>query len=175
VTAPYKRAHRHYAAALAADVRTAGAKVRSDTSYWQTALEGYVRDHSLDAVVESALADPDDFRASSAAYRSSRHRIEVVALATPDAWSQLGMYSSAGIADADQVLAVCGLSRPAGRPARPRLSRGCSVRAHSAGSYRPVDGSKVERRIRPGPAPRFGLDCSETGCHARAPPAPLLV
>jgi hypothetical protein len=76
---------------LAADVRTAGAKVRSDTSYWQTAIEGYIRDHSLDAVVESALADPDDFRASSAAYRSSQHRIEVVALATPEAWSQLGI------------------------------------------------------------------------------------
>lgn len=87
----YKRAHRHYAAALAADVRTAGAKVRSDTGYWQTAIEGYVRNHSLDAVVESALADPDDFRTSSAAYRSSQHRIEVVALATPEAWSQLGI------------------------------------------------------------------------------------
>ncbi|OQD56747.1 hypothetical protein BM536_007130 [Streptomyces phaeoluteigriseus] len=87
----YKRAHRHYAAALAADVRTVGAKVRSDTSYWQTAIEGYVRDHSLDAVVESALADPDDFRTSSAAYRSSQHNIEVVVLATPEAWSQLGI------------------------------------------------------------------------------------
>ncbi|MEU3550573.1 MULTISPECIES: zeta toxin family protein [Streptomyces] len=65
------------------DVRTAGAKVRPDTSRWQTAVEQYVRDRSLDAVVESALADSDDFRASSVAYRRSRHRIEVVALATP--------------------------------------------------------------------------------------------
>ncbi|WP_234342265.1 zeta toxin family protein [Streptomyces leeuwenhoekii] len=87
----YKAAHRHYAAALAADVRTAGAKVRPDTSRWQTAVEKYVRDHGLDAVVESALADPDEFRESSAAYRRSRHRIEVVALATPEAWSQLGI------------------------------------------------------------------------------------
>ncbi len=87
----YKAAHRHYAAALAADVRTAGAKVRPDTSRWQTAVEEYVRAHGLDAVVESALADPDEFRASSAAYRRSRHRIEVVALATPEAWSQLGI------------------------------------------------------------------------------------
>ncbi|WP_261994314.1 zeta toxin family protein, partial [Streptomyces sp. t39] len=62
-----------------------GAKVRPDTSFWQAAVEEYVRDHGLDAVVESALADPDDFRASAAAYRRSRHRIEVVALATPEA------------------------------------------------------------------------------------------
>ncbi|WP_254882432.1 zeta toxin family protein [Streptomyces sp. NA03103] len=87
----YKAAHRHYAAALAADVRTAGAKVRPDTSSWQAAVEEYVREHGLDAVVESALADPDDFRASSLAYRRSRHRIEVVALATPEALSQLGI------------------------------------------------------------------------------------
>ncbi|MFJ2170391.1 zeta toxin family protein [Streptomyces griseofuscus] len=87
----YKAAHRHYAAALAADIRTAGAKVRADTSSWQAAVEEYVRDHALDAVVESALADPDDFRASSTAYRRSLHRIEVVALATPEAWSQLGI------------------------------------------------------------------------------------
>ncbi|GGS09432.1 MULTISPECIES: zeta toxin family protein [Streptomyces] len=87
----YKAAHRHYAAALAADVRTAGAKVRPDTSSWQAAVEEYVRDQGLDAVVETALADLDDFRAASAAYRRSRHRIEVVALATPEAWSQLGI------------------------------------------------------------------------------------
>ncbi|MFJ9928127.1 zeta toxin family protein [Streptomyces misionensis] len=72
---------------MAADVRTAGAKVRADTSFSQAAVEEYVRDHCLDAVVESALADPDDFRASS----TSRHRIEVVALATPEAWSRLGI------------------------------------------------------------------------------------
>ncbi|MFJ9598043.1 zeta toxin family protein [Streptomyces virginiae] len=87
----YKQAHRHYAAALAADVRAAGAKVRADTSNWQGAVEKYVRDHGLDAVVESALADRADFRVSSAAYRRSRHRIEVVALATAEAWSQLGI------------------------------------------------------------------------------------
>ncbi|MEU5583092.1 zeta toxin family protein [Streptomyces huasconensis] len=87
----YKAVHRDYGAALAADVRTAGARVRPDTSRWQVAVEEYVRDHSLDAVVESALADADDFRTSSVAYRRSRHRIEVVALATAKAWSQLGI------------------------------------------------------------------------------------
>ncbi|MEV4190922.1 zeta toxin family protein [Streptomyces toxytricini] len=47
----------------AADVRTASSKVRPDTNSWQAAVEEYVRDHGLDALVESALADPVDFRA----------------------------------------------------------------------------------------------------------------
>ncbi|MEU9057185.1 zeta toxin family protein [Streptomyces sp. NPDC048384] len=87
----YKPLHRHYAGALAADVRTAGALVRPDTARWQVAVEAHVRDRHFDAVVESALADPDDFRASSAAYRAAGHRIEVVAVATPEALSQLGI------------------------------------------------------------------------------------
>jgi hypothetical protein len=37
------------------------------------------------------LADPEEFRASAAAYRQARFRIEVVALATPEALSQLGI------------------------------------------------------------------------------------
>ncbi|WP_328982796.1 zeta toxin family protein [Streptomyces mirabilis] len=81
----YKSLHRHYASALAADVRTAGALVRPDTARWQAAVETHVRDRHFDAVVESALADPDDFRASSLAYRAAGHRIEVVALATAEA------------------------------------------------------------------------------------------
>ncbi|MFI0990588.1 zeta toxin family protein [Streptomyces exfoliatus] len=87
----YKRAHRDYAAALAADVRTAGAKVRPDTTGWQAAVEDHVRDRRFDAVVESALADAHEFRVSSVAYRRSGHRIEIVALATAEAWSQLGI------------------------------------------------------------------------------------
>ncbi|WP_255253793.1 zeta toxin family protein, partial [Streptomyces avermitilis] len=44
----------------------------------KAAVEAHVRDRRFDAVVESALADPDDFRASSHAYRAAGHRIEVV-------------------------------------------------------------------------------------------------
>ncbi|MFJ9026834.1 zeta toxin family protein [Streptomyces sp. NPDC102259] len=87
----YKPVHRYYPGLLTADVRTAGALVRPDTVRWQAAVEAHVRDHHFDAVVESALADPDDFRASSAAYRAAGHRIEVVALATAEALSQLGI------------------------------------------------------------------------------------
>ncbi|MGW1619940.1 zeta toxin family protein [Streptomyces sp. NPDC002172] len=87
----YKLFHRQYADALAADVRTAGALVRPDTVRWQAGVEAHVREMGFDAVVESALADPDDFRASSGAYRAAGHRIEVVAVATPEALSQLGI------------------------------------------------------------------------------------
>jgi hypothetical protein len=86
----YKHAHRAYAAALAADIRTAGAAVRPDTSRWQAEVEEHVRARRFDAVVESALADADGFRTSSTAYRRSRHRIEIVVVATAEAWSQLG-------------------------------------------------------------------------------------
>ncbi|GGN41138.1 zeta toxin family protein [Streptomyces fuscichromogenes] len=87
----YKPLHRHYADVLPADVRTAGALVRPDTARWQAAVEAHVREMGFDAVVESALADPDDFRASSRAYRAVGHRIEVVVLAVPQALSQLGI------------------------------------------------------------------------------------
>ncbi|MFC9595760.1 zeta toxin family protein [Streptomyces sp. NPDC056944] len=50
-----------------------------------------MREHRFDAVVESALADPNAFRVSSAAYRHSAHRIEVVALATAEALSGFGI------------------------------------------------------------------------------------
>ncbi|MFI9297579.1 zeta toxin family protein [Streptomyces gardneri] len=87
----YKPVHHHYPALLEADVRTAGVKVRPDTSRWQAEVEEYVRCHGFDAVVESALASEDEFRALSAAYRSSGHRIEVVAVATAEALAQLGV------------------------------------------------------------------------------------
>lgn len=87
----YKAAHQHYTELLAVDVRTAGVKVRTDTRRWQAAVEEYVRIHGFDAVVESALADPAEFRTSAAAYRQAGSRIEVVAVATPEALSQLGI------------------------------------------------------------------------------------
>lgn len=87
----YKAAHRNYPELLAADVRTAGVKVRPDTRRWQAAVEDHARAHGFDAVVEASLADPDDFRRSAATYRQAGSRIEVVAVATPEALSQLGL------------------------------------------------------------------------------------
>ncbi|MER5418194.1 zeta toxin family protein [Streptomyces virginiae] len=87
----YKPVHPRYADYLADDVRTAGVKVRPGTRRWQAALEDHVRAHGFDAVVESALADPAEFRTSATAYRQAGHRIEVVGVATAEAWSQLGL------------------------------------------------------------------------------------
>ncbi|MFF4227463.1 zeta toxin family protein [Streptomyces abikoensis] len=86
----YKAAHARYAGLLADDVRTAGVKIRPDTIRWQAAVEDHVRARAFDAVVESALADAGEVRQSAAAYRQAGHRIEVVALATSEALSQLG-------------------------------------------------------------------------------------
>ncbi|MFD9223471.1 zeta toxin family protein [Streptomyces sp. NPDC060064] len=87
----YKGAHRHYPRLLAEDVRTAGVKTRPDTRRWQAAVEEHARSHRFDAVVETALADPDEFRTAAAAYRQAGYRIEVVALATHESLSQLGL------------------------------------------------------------------------------------
>jgi Ni2+-binding GTPase involved in maturation of urease and hydrogenase len=87
----YKSAHRHYAELLAEDVRTAGVKVRADTRRWQAAVEERARAGRFDAVVETALADAGQFRGAVSAYREAGYRIEVVALATSEALSQLGV------------------------------------------------------------------------------------
>ncbi|MFD4904242.1 zeta toxin family protein [Kitasatospora purpeofusca] len=87
----YKAAHRRYPALLEEDVRTAGAGVRPDTRHWQAAVEERVREGRFDALVETALADADEVRAQAAAWRAAGYRVEVVALACAEAWSQLGV------------------------------------------------------------------------------------
>ncbi|MFD5891585.1 zeta toxin family protein [Streptomyces sp. NPDC060334] len=87
----YKPVHPHYVEHLADDVRTAGVRVRPGTRRWQAELEDHVRAQGFDAVVESALADPAEFRTSATAYRQAGYRIEVVGVATAEAWSQLGL------------------------------------------------------------------------------------
>jgi energy-coupling factor transporter ATP-binding protein EcfA2 len=87
----YKKAHPRYAALLAEDVRTAGAAVRHRTRGWQEAVEAHTRAHRHDAVVETALADLEEFRASAAAYRRAGFRREIVALAVAEAVSQLSL------------------------------------------------------------------------------------
>ncbi|WP_301129026.1 zeta toxin family protein [Streptomyces cacaoi] len=87
----YKCHHPAYAAYLAEDVRTAGARVRPATRGWQAAVEECVRAHRLDAVVETALADVDEFRRDALAYGQAGARRELVVLAVPEAVSQLGV------------------------------------------------------------------------------------
>ncbi|MEU7160363.1 zeta toxin family protein [Streptomyces chrestomyceticus] len=87
----YKSVHPRYAGYLAEDVRTAGVRVRPQTYGWQAEVEAHARAHRYDVVAEEALADPARWRAAAAAYRQAGYRIEVVALAVPEAVSQLGV------------------------------------------------------------------------------------
>ena len=81
-------------ACLAKDVRTAGMRVRPETYRWQADIEARVRAGRYDAVVEAPLAHPQEFLAGMAAYRQAGYRIEIVALAVPEAASQLGILDS---------------------------------------------------------------------------------
>ncbi len=87
----YKNVHPGYATFLAEDVRTAGVRVRPETYRWQASVEARVREGRYDAVVEAPLAHPEEFLAEAAAYRQAGFRIEIVALAVPEAVSQLGV------------------------------------------------------------------------------------
>ncbi|MGI5532467.1 zeta toxin family protein [Streptomyces syringium] len=87
----YKTLHPHYGAFLAEDVRTAGVRVRPETYHWQAEAEAHARSRRFDVVAEEALADPAGWLATLAAYREADYRIEVVALAVPEAVSQLGV------------------------------------------------------------------------------------
>ncbi|AYG77956.1 Toxin zeta [Streptomyces hundungensis] len=85
----YKHRHPHYSALVAENDRTAGVRVRPDTRRWQAEVEEYVRRHGFDAVVESAAADPGQFRADALAYRASGYRIELVVVIAAEALTQL--------------------------------------------------------------------------------------
>ncbi|MFJ2590961.1 zeta toxin family protein (plasmid) [Streptomyces sp. NBC_00376] len=87
----YKAVHPHYPGFLAADVRTAGVRVRPETYRWQAEVETRARAGRYDVVVEEALADPAAWRASAVAYRQAGYRVEFVALAVPESVSQLGV------------------------------------------------------------------------------------
>lgn len=85
----YKPLHPSYPELLVEDARTAGVKVRPDVRRWQAEVEHLVRVRGADAVIETALCDPDEFRATARAFRTAGHRIEIMVLATPEALSQL--------------------------------------------------------------------------------------
>ncbi|MFB7672312.1 zeta toxin family protein [Kitasatospora purpeofusca] len=87
----YKALHPLYPRFLAEDVRTAGVQVRTDTYGWQARVEERLRENRFDAVVEAALGRPEEFLAEIAAYRRAGYRVEIVALAVPEALSQLGV------------------------------------------------------------------------------------
>ncbi|MEU5436454.1 zeta toxin family protein [Streptomyces sp. NPDC020719] len=88
-SAAYAELHRYHAALVTEDPRTAAAKVEVDVRRWQQGLEEYVRGGRFDAVVTMPRADPAQLRGAAGLYRRAGYRVEVVALATPVAWSQL--------------------------------------------------------------------------------------
>ncbi|MDG5803413.1 zeta toxin family protein [Streptomyces ossamyceticus] len=87
----YKPLHSAYDELLDEDERTAGLKVRPDTRRWQAEVEDEVRARAADAVIETALCAPDEFRATARAFRMAGYRVEIAVLATPEALSQLGL------------------------------------------------------------------------------------
>ncbi|WP_042422177.1 zeta toxin family protein [Streptacidiphilus anmyonensis] len=87
----YKTAHPGYDRLLAEDVRTAGVRVRADTYAWAARVEEQVRLRRFDAVVEAPLGRPEEFLDEVAAYRRAGYRVELVALAVPEALSVLGV------------------------------------------------------------------------------------
>ncbi|AXE27948.1 Zeta toxin family protein (plasmid) [Streptomyces globosus] len=87
----YKALHPHYNTFLSEDVRTAGVRVRPETYRWQAEVEAHARGRRFDVVAEEALADPAGWLATLAVYRAAGYRVEVVALAVPEAVSQLGV------------------------------------------------------------------------------------
>ncbi|MFL4909533.1 zeta toxin family protein [Streptomyces sp. MMS24-I2-30] len=87
----YKTLHPRYNTFLVEDVRTAGVRVRPETYRWQAEVEAHARGRRFDVVAEEALADPAGWLATLAVYRAAGYRVEVVALAVPEAVSQLGV------------------------------------------------------------------------------------
>jgi UDP-N-acetylglucosamine kinase len=87
----YKPFHPDYDRLLAEDDRTAGAYTRLDTRQWHAEAEAYVRDRCCHALVETSLADPDEFATTADRFRASGYRVEVAALAVPAALSRLGI------------------------------------------------------------------------------------
>ncbi|MFC1436059.1 zeta toxin family protein [Streptacidiphilus sp. N1-3] len=86
-----KRHHPLYGPLLQADDLTAGQQVRAAVRSWQDRIEEQVRRRGLDAVVETALADPDQARGAAAAYRAAGYRLELVVLAVAESVSQLAV------------------------------------------------------------------------------------
>jgi hypothetical protein len=87
----YKTHHPDYEELLGADETTAGAYTRLDSRAWHEKAEQYALNHRADAVVETALADPNEFAETARRFRQAGYRVEVVMMSVPEAWSRLGI------------------------------------------------------------------------------------
>jgi UDP-N-acetylglucosamine kinase len=87
----YKPYHPDYSRLMDADERTAGAFTRLDTRLWHSAAEDWARSRGCHTIVETALADPEEFRRVAADFRAAGFRVEVAVMAVPEALSRLGI------------------------------------------------------------------------------------
>ncbi|MFI5731123.1 zeta toxin family protein [Kribbella sp. NPDC051587] len=87
----YKPYHPDYVRLQAEDERTAGAYTRLDTRLWHAAAEDWARARGCHTVVETALADPEEFARAAANFGAAGFRVEVAVLAVPEALSRLGI------------------------------------------------------------------------------------
>ncbi|MFE4873899.1 zeta toxin family protein [Streptomyces sp. NPDC056682] len=65
--------------------------MRPDVLRWQAEVEAFVRHNRFDAVVETPLADPDEARTMTLAYRAAGYRVELLVLAEAHAVLQLSV------------------------------------------------------------------------------------
>jgi hypothetical protein len=87
----YKPHHPDYHQLLIEDELAAAAYTRLDARAWHTKAENHARQARADTVIETALTGPGGFSEPAAAFRAAGYRIEVIALAVPEAWSRLGI------------------------------------------------------------------------------------
>ncbi|MGQ0624594.1 MAG: zeta toxin family protein [Sporichthyaceae bacterium] len=87
----YKPHHPDYDRLLVTDELAAAAYARLDVRAWHAKAENHAREARADTVIETALTGPGGFSEPAAAFRAAGYRIEVIALAVPEAWSRLGI------------------------------------------------------------------------------------
>ncbi len=89
----YKPYHPKWHQLLAQDDTTAAPYTTADGRRWMAKAEAYAAEHRLNVVLETTVRDPSVFREPIDRLRAAGYRIEVAALAVPQATSQMGILS----------------------------------------------------------------------------------
>ena len=87
----YKPYHPQWQQLLAENDTTAAPYTSADGRRWMTYAEAYATEHRLNVVLETTVRDPGVFREPVDRLRASGYRIEVHAIAVPQATSQMGI------------------------------------------------------------------------------------
>lgn len=89
----YKPHHPKWHQLLAEDDVTAAPYTSADGRRWMAKAEAYSAEHRLNVVLETTVRDPSVFREPIDRLRAAGYRIEIAALAVPEATSQMGILS----------------------------------------------------------------------------------